>query len=185
MNNGYILVIDTDSYSGNFNRELIAYTTGNGLSDDALGEIPDELIDEIDSKMNTGGGDFESMFPTPGWFNNGVGGEFRDGEDEKAKRHHDEYYKYKAKQIPEMCNAWSWPKESIDRELKSVTDQIGKLNKCAAFLSVGIYFTEMISDDLCDFIIYRAKEYLGMKGISYDGYRLFKVSMREIIRSRE
>ena len=95
----FIFVIDTDAYAGNFERGLCAYITGR-LGECEVGEDeaeifreevgdPDELFEFIDSKPDEDGGCLRpvTIFPTPGWFNDGRGGHFREGEEEKAQEH--------------------------------------------------------------------------------------------------
>ena len=84
----YLFVIDTDKYAGNFEREICAYITGQigecevGKENAKLArqEIPDvvarldELIDSVPDE--NGCHRPVSIFPTPGWFNNGMGGHY-------------------------------------------------------------------------------------------------------------
>ena len=89
-----IFVIDTDSYAGNFERELCAYMTGCvgecGVGDDMrtifeteVGD-PDELFEFIVSEPDEHGCSRPvTIYPNPRWFNDGNGNHYREGE--KAK----------------------------------------------------------------------------------------------------
>ena len=100
--NGWAIVIDTNQYAGNFERELCVYCTGI-VGDCGVGE---ELIPSFEEFMKTlkwkenkfqdaiakvadDHGCFRpvSIYPNPQWFNNGVGGNYKKNEknvDEKA-----------------------------------------------------------------------------------------------------
>ena len=83
----WILVIDTDSYSGNFERELTAYLTGQ-LGECGVGKNMADLF-EKDAKTSKPPADFCDLvinqsddkgcyrpctiWPTPGWYNDGKG----------------------------------------------------------------------------------------------------------------
>jgi hypothetical protein len=100
--NKWAVIIDTNKYAGNFERELCAYCTG------IIGEceVGDDLVPSFQEYIKTIGwkeNKFEevvaqvaddhgcerpvSIYPNPRWFNNGVGGEYRKAEknvEEKA-----------------------------------------------------------------------------------------------------
>ena len=86
----YLFVIDTDAYAGGFERQMCAYVTGQ-IGECEVGkeqaqvaqrEIPhvvaqlEDLIDQVPDEH--GCHRPVSIFPTPGWFNHGMGGYFRD-----------------------------------------------------------------------------------------------------------
>ncbi len=90
MNTRTRFIIDTEDYAGNFERELCAYLTGC-IGDCGVGQDMAELFCE-----ETGLEPFEnvmqeaddhgcmrpaSAYPTPGWFNHGFGGHFREGDE--------------------------------------------------------------------------------------------------------
>ncbi len=89
----YLFVIDTTDYAGNFERELCAFITGR-IGDCEVGREMSELFTE-----ETGQEPFENVigeaddhgcyrpvtiYPTPGWFNHGHGGHFKDGDEAAA-----------------------------------------------------------------------------------------------------
>jgi hypothetical protein len=82
----YLFVIDTDTYAGNFERQMCAYVTGQigecGVGEEnaelAKQEIPDEVarLEELIESVPDEHGCHRpvSIFPTPGWFSPGMGG---------------------------------------------------------------------------------------------------------------
>ena len=92
----YIFVVDTDSYAGDFEREMTAYMTGQVGECGVGGEFREvfaeetgneHLFDELVIKRPDDHGCFRpcKIWPTLGWFNNGMGGHFRDGQEDEAK----------------------------------------------------------------------------------------------------
>ncbi|KKL82030.1 hypothetical protein LCGC14_1988890, partial [marine sediment metagenome] len=93
----YIFVIDTDQYAGNFEREMVAFMTGCvgecGVGDEYAEMYRDRFnIDEDDDRHNEyifsspddhGCHRPATTWPTPGWFNDGMGNMYREGTDEK------------------------------------------------------------------------------------------------------
>ena len=110
----YTLAIDTDSYSGNFERQMFAFIFGipdtndggtrdlshymdaakaAGVSKKLRNDYPYELLD---TRMNDPGDDgyhraYVTICPTPGYFNDGKGEHYADTEENRkkvgAKRH--------------------------------------------------------------------------------------------------
>ncbi len=88
----YVFIIDTDSYSGNFERAMCGYLTG--IQNESTSRT-DKYVDLFMQEMNVEepyeynehilfmSGDFgESpveIFSTPGFFNDGHGGHYKDG----------------------------------------------------------------------------------------------------------
>ena len=82
----YLFVIDTDQYTGNFERELCAYITGQ-VGECGVGQI---IVDKIEKDLELdyvkyihthillkpdehGCARPVSIYPTPGWINDGMG----------------------------------------------------------------------------------------------------------------
>jgi hypothetical protein len=91
----YILCIDTDQYSGNFEREMCAYATGN-VGECEVGRDQaekyytetgkDDSIDEVIEQPDDHGCCRPcAIQPTPGWTNNGHGKNTRLKKSEKIK----------------------------------------------------------------------------------------------------
>lgn len=119
----WILVIDTNKYAGNFERELCAYTTGH-IGDCGVGDDMAKIFDEEEAKTKkvfypesehwscimslpdeNGCARPCSIWDNPSWFNHGMGGHFRKDEpgvEEKALKHYiesvKEYYEPHLKQ---------------------------------------------------------------------------------------
>lgn len=89
----YVFVVDTDSYAGNFERPLVAYISGHvgdcGVGDTeaeiATQELSSEVADWLDNNVTCVNDDGCSrpaaIWPTPGWFNDGLGDHFKDDHD--------------------------------------------------------------------------------------------------------
>lgn len=94
-----VIAIDTNSYAGDFEREMCAWITGR------IGEcrVGEEYADEAEEQLKNGPW-YEAyviqekdehgcsrpcgVWATPGWFNNGTGGHFRDDSPEAATVQH-------------------------------------------------------------------------------------------------
>ena len=89
MSEQIIFVVHTDSYSGNFERDLCAYITGQigecGVGDDMArdfiedeGDETAELFGEIVNQVQDENGIWRpcEIYPTPGRLNNGMGKNF-------------------------------------------------------------------------------------------------------------
>jgi hypothetical protein len=159
MTDRYVFVVDTDQYSGGYCRELCGYLTGR--TDDPLthggveAEIAEkelspeawdyfqnhvmlctECPDDVPSEMPSMG------YPTPGWFNHGMGGHFRHGQEKEA------FEDYK-KEI-----------EKYVRQHPGTSLKAGdKLNKCPAYMSVGIFFDEEPPKHIIDILKERAHKF--------------------------
>ncbi len=98
----FLFVIDTDRYSGNFEREMCAFVTGQ-IGECGVGE---EMANAYESAVEDGP-DMDNLvaqemdehgcarpatiWPTPGWWNDGVGAHFRDGEGPECKEKYPAY----------------------------------------------------------------------------------------------
>lgn len=92
----HLLIVDTENYSGNFERQMVAFATGC-YGDCGVGDTEAELAREdmqhyswwednmVMQEDDEYGADVmrpASIHPTPGWFNNGRGYHFRGDSDE-------------------------------------------------------------------------------------------------------
>lgn len=90
----YMIYVDTEDYSGNFERELVAFATGcsheydhGGIEDIAntarsqmtFGEWWAHHIEEHQGDDDEYPELYANIAATPGWFNNGMGGHFKIG----------------------------------------------------------------------------------------------------------
>lgn len=148
----YILVIDTDCYAGNFERELAGYTTGicdldrghgDREAEDAKAAAPD-MVDALEAKSravrhNEYGMVTNTIRATPGRLNNGLGFNFPANDPvaaEEAKKKAKDYARdYTAGQIKaaqrridendfEAERDGAWTKDACDRTIASALDLI-------------------------------------------------------------
>ena len=178
----YLFVIDTDRYAGNFEREMCAYVTGQigecevGKENAELAkqEIPDvvakleELIDSIPDEH--GYHRPVSIFPTPGWFNHGRGGHFRDGQEEEALIDYKQETEKHYKKAPE--NYVEHLREKIREESQQKIDEANALtvvSKFPAYMSVAIYFHTIPDKDLIEVMKERARN-IAIKGVGLKGF---------------
>lgn len=92
----HLLIVDTENYSGNFERQMVAYATGRsgdcGVGDEeaevARNEMKhhdwweENMVMQEDDEHGDEVMRPASICPTPGWFNNGTGYHFRADSDE-------------------------------------------------------------------------------------------------------
>ena len=168
----FVFVVDTDSYAGNFERELVGYMTGtdNGTHGDEEAEqfkkafpkeaqkfqaIVLELLDE-DRYISVA-----HIYPTPGRFNDGWGTSWHEAADMglvKAKRD---------KQI--RINNSRLDEESIKKRLKE------PVKKHPAFESVAVAFSEKPSESQIVLMKNRARDFEAKtKEFSIKGFRLIE-----------
>lgn len=89
----YKIIIQTDSYSGNFERELGAYITGmseyrgESEAENANDNMSRKSLDEIEESITTGEGDeIFNICPNPNYWNDGYGNikKLKVGEENKS-----------------------------------------------------------------------------------------------------
>lgn len=166
MKEKYVFVIDTDKYAGNFERELCAFATGfvgecdtgkeeaekfinefklEEAYDGLFGEIIDLRVDENGCARPT------SIWPTPGYFNNGLGSDYKDGEEEQALKDYNEYVK---------------------KDKKHSLKPRDKIEKYPAHNSVGIFFNERPTDEQITVLKERSKVYAKENDIDIASFRV-------------
>lgn len=147
----WMFVIDTDQYAGNFEREMGSYLTGKvrkyfpGISKILADMYKQETSDPHATRFTKilgkhepdleHGSSYVDSWETPGWFNNGEGGEFRDGQEAEALEHHKKYCLKEASVVREWDTDGSSKQTWLDR-----ADE--PLFKWPAGMSVAIAFTE-------------------------------------------
>lgn len=179
----YILVIDTDAYSGNFERQLAGYVTGvydyergHGEEEAAAAKqanpvITDSLAEKsMAVRHNEYGYVTNTIRSTPGRFNNGMGFHYDAGQENEARAKSIQSMKdYKAPEIAKCEQRirdnnfeGSWTKEACERTIQSAKDAIARAGKNVsypAYESVAMFFSEPLSDDEMVFVKQRAHEY--------------------------
>lgn len=177
----FVFVVDTDSYSGNFERELCGYVTGRWDNEthggdqatiaqkELLPEIWEYLQDHVINCMEEHDDIPYStpviIWPTAGWFNDGMGGHFKEGQEKEALEHH----------IKEVA--------AYEKQHNTKLHISKGLTKFPAYQSVGIFFDEKPPQHIVDVLKERAykftKEYwpkhkiFGHK-IDVTGFRLVR-----------
>jgi hypothetical protein len=167
-----LFVIDTNSYAGNFERELTAYCTGivgelgNGEEEAAnfkkrCADHTEIFEDLVELKNDEHGYPWPcEIYPTPGFFNDGMGNEYPDSE-WGSKKVVDAYRKeirsYQ-KQHP-----GSLPEDDPKTALPS---------RAPSYQSVAIYLNGKPGQELAGFLRTRAQEYAKKHKFKILGFRL-------------
>lgn len=180
------LIIDTEQYAGNFERELCAYLTGKVGACGVGQEMAEKYIEDVERDGDVL--DYEDFFenvcekpdehgcyrpceiyPTEGWFGNGFGGGFRDGQEVEALEHYkktaSEYYQKQLDQREDIKSKLlsgekysNWTVEACDREIQQYIGIIEKIqqkteiDKCDAYNSVLIHFSSRPTEQQIEFI---------------------------------
>jgi hypothetical protein len=192
----YVLVIDTEQYAGNFERELCAYCTGQigecEVGDDEAKvfheEVPaDPFVDKHgDSVLEQRPDDSGSpclrpcaAWPTPGWFNTGMGGHFRFDDPEaeskalaafkKANTENNEKYiamiESYGRRLAAGEKVSTWTPETVDRDIARHRERIAEAQRVTssphypAYLSVAIFFIQKPTAKQIKLIKARAKAF--------------------------
>lgn len=152
-------VIDTDSYSGNFNREVCGYvagvddgTHGGREAEVAREEIGEAMLEWLEDNVlffpeSNGFPRCAHLYPTAGWFNHGMGGHFRDGQEEEALEDH-------RKEVREY-------REQHPGALKGLDENV--LKKCPAYMSVVIWFGKEPPGVALSLMAERARKWAGIE----------------------
>ena len=158
----YFVIVDTEDYAGNFERELCAYMTGT-YGECGVGEVCADLfekdVDEETFKWFDENIMYESddngcsrpakLSSTPGWFNDGNGSHYK----EKNCDYEEVLTEYNKKEEQYLK---TYPKATHRKLLKSVDE----IQKHPAYMSVEFGFDrEKPSDELLDFMTNRAHKF--------------------------
>lgn len=173
----FLFVIDTTSYAGNFERKLAAYCTGC-ISDCGTGEreartywSSTDRLSTYDSMLDYGNELIHyaqdkhgtrrmcTIFPNPDFFNNGIGGHFKHGQENAAWNHFRKEQR-KSGGRNKSCPHIKYP----------------------AYLSTAILLKRSPTHEEVELIRRRAEEYCKENSIVYTGYRIFEYKMEIIER---
>lgn len=198
IKSGWVFIIDTDKYAGNFERELCAYITGR-FGDCEVGKeytdlfnkqstVNEDFFDNVETRADENGCYRPcSIWETPGWFNNGMGGHFRESDphaDEKAlkayvKEIESTYGGYikstlKCKDLsPEEKKRTGWTDAAIKREVKRHEKEIEKARKAKktqrypAYNSVAIFFYTKPTEKQIELMKERALKFNEVRKLEY------------------
>lgn len=151
----YLFVIDTENYAGDFIRQMIDHILCiNSLHDV---ECPVSCADRRETEDDEL--DWGEIYPTPGWFNNGMQGEFRDGDEELAQ---EEYVQANLEYAAEYKN--EYVREHAHEPFK----------KYPCYFSVSIFLSEKPVKSELKLFKERAYEFAEENKINITGFRLIK-----------
>jgi hypothetical protein len=155
-----MVVFDTETYAGNFERSFPAYVTGIGDTDydrvRRVLSIPTNTSDSewfeancITEEGESGFDVYSTIYPTPGWYNDGFGNHYKESdisdEDAIIKRNEHLELKYSGT----GASSWDMYQKWLDRPL----------TKHDAYMSIAIFVKEFPPDDVLDIMIARAKTF--------------------------
>jgi len=206
-----LFIIDTNLYAGNFEREMCAYLTGHvgdcGVGDDYAEKFrketkkdPDEFFHNVIQEPDEHGCRRPAtIWENPGWFNDGMGNEWRVTDTNVKKqlaayvREWVEYnvplIKQKKALIKELLSGKkivNWTVAAAKREIKQHQNEIErarslkKVSRCPAYMSVGIWFQGNISRAHTEFMMRRAEKFCDIykspdkKKLCIEGYRIME-----------
>ena len=215
LNAPWLFVIDTEDYAGNFERELCAYITGRvgecGVGDDMAKHFTDAIKDisfehVVDEADEHGCYRPATAYPTPGWFNDGMGGHYQLGGEKAALI---AYRKTTAAYHRNSCYSGYWKEwqenpESHERYIKSgwteeklkkaveesekeaqKAEKTTKLSKYPAYQSVAISFDKKPTQEQIDLMKSRAYSFATMKEKwSRGGTRISKITGFRLIKNK-
>lgn len=182
----YIFVIDTDTYAGNFERQLCSFMTGVvgecGVGDDYAklyyedlklpSDAPDPLADLIESEPDERGCHRPcAIYETPGFFNHGMGTEFKDGTPD------DVVLADWTQKVEKSFAGNPVGKESFLRG-RDVT----KVSRFNAYLSVAIWLRHEPTKEQVALMIDRAKKFRKPEETSSFMHKTFKISGFRLLR---
>ncbi len=174
----FFFVIDTDQYSGNFEREMCAYLTGQ-YGDCEVGKPVAKEFERAHPEQhkafsnvvipyfdNDGCQRPTEIYPTPGRFNTGMGLHFDDDADlATVKQAHieavDAYWQpkleYAEKQVRD--GNLEWARDAKTAKLRISEARTLPLQRYSAFESVAIAFEESPTPEQIQFMKKRAVQY--------------------------
>lgn len=182
-----IVVVDTEEYSGNFEREMVAWMTGQ------IGEcgVGSRIIEASRLDMSASLRSFcdhhivrlpddreypcrrpASIWPTPGWFNDGSGNLHRDDADlavvQSAWEASREERREHVRQI------WSHDPDYAERTIREKDATFTEPGRWPAYLSVAAFFNEVPSDEMLAELTERARFFSAEyhKGGELEGLRM-------------
>lgn len=194
------IIIDTEQYAGNFEREMCAYVTGQygdcGVGRNIADSISDEIrhlawwTDHIVQRADEHGTERPaSISQTPGWFNNGMGGLYRDIPEEYERAQQEriasttEYQAWQIKAAQDRLNngnfeadrPGAWTKEACERQIANCEATVQRaisqgLRRRPAYLSVAIFVNEFPPQEVMDELKERAGQFVDQLATSA-GYR--------------
>lgn len=194
----YGFIIDTNEYSGNFERELCAFVTGHigecGVGDEEAEEFLDggntKLPYVMDVADEHGCSRPCEIYPTEGIWNNGMGFHYKESEEELAlQKWKDSMTEYKQKNIKMYKSYYkdlpqNWTVEQLDKTIDDLQKDIDEaqtkteVGKYPAYESVIIYFSRLPDEETINFMKERARMFESegkQKGLKITGFRILEI----------
>lgn len=189
----WVFVVDTEDYAGNFERNLVAYMTGRhgecevGKDEAEVGrkdlsqlfspDGPETLMDWMEEHVRSETDEHGTarpalLWPTLGWFNDGLGNHHRDGTDPSVVTA--KYLEQVEEQAQRSERAYAdkaHGKKQADRFRAEHTTP----GSHHAYLSAALSFDVRPPAEVCTVLEARAKGYCLSNDISYTGCRLLEV----------
>jgi len=178
---GQILAIDTDTYAGNFEREMCAYITGRVGECDVGAEYASMFDSECPDQASTmdrlvvsvpdehGCHRPASIFPTPGFWNDGMGNEWPD--DDWGKPHTVEAYQKAVREYEEQHPG-------------SFGDEERKPGRHLSYMSVAIFLSERPSAEVLALMLQRARAFLDIFPTVQEWNSRFKITGFRLVQER-
>lgn len=194
-----VFVIDTEQYAGKFENKLCAYLTGwVGCTDEGApqarafnAEVPPAIVAELDSVIAVfDDGDLPGLpaqrVPTPGWFDHGKCRHYRDTPENEAIALTDFLERSKIRDRKRLvaldaCLAAASPpadRDACARDRAAILERWTRLDamtaplKLAAYLSVGVAFSDRPGPALIELLKQRARKFAAEHNIVITGFRL-------------
>ena len=178
----WAFVIDTDTYGGNFERELAAYCTGEigecGKGDDEAEIYRDEMgispaaeggpfFEQLHSRADDHGCHRPaSIFPNPNWINDGVGNHYRVADWDPAKilpkyrQHRIDY----AEEHRHVYADKDYGNKEADRQIAEYNAlTAADMHAHPAYNSVAIFFYDKPTDEQIRIIKERAQKFVSVR----------------------
>ena len=212
----WLFVIDTTDYAGNFERELCAYITGC-VGECEVGDDMAELFKEETKKEPFENLQWESdehgcarpasIYPTPAWFNNGMGFQFQAGEEDKALKayikdsvkyetdhmqapiHHLKTLEKGTDKEKEELRRIGWTKASCLKAIKDYKKEIEKIKKTKkvshypSCQSVAISFDTKPTEEQIKLMKERAFKFASLKSKWGEEVRIKKITGFRLIKN--
>lgn len=166
----YYFVIDTDTYAGNFERETCAYVTGQvgecGVGQKVAhknrGNIPEDILKTLDDSVmpepdKHGCHRPCKIYPTPGFYNNGLGFEFVAGEEDKAIKAYAKYCREESKKKYYADDAAN--KEHNEKWLAKADNAANEYGHYPSCQSVAIGFYDKPDSNTIELMKTRVEEF--------------------------
>lgn len=176
------IIVDTENYAGNFERELVVFVTGQQNEYTRFEQdLPtdEKYLKWWETNLTSHG----KIHPTDGWFNNGMGKHYRDlPENEEiaqleCRDSWIEYNKPHRARIQTMLDTGNfvsnWTAEGCKRELKSYDEkeQLKPLVKYPAYLSVKFSTAKKMPKEIETQFRERLNEFSKREKITITGIR--------------